>query len=97
MDIDREPSAQVRFQVNGTDAVLGYLLDGKMRNKGLGTTVLSLGIEKFIQDLQRPVNITGYVKNANIPSQHSFEKLAFVKMVSTEYADSFKYTMHYGN
>ena len=97
MDIDQKPSAQIRFQVNGTDAVLGYLLDAKMRNKGLGTTVLSLGIEKFIQDLQRPVNIIGYVKNANIPSQHSFEKLAFVKMISTEYADSFKYTMHYGN
>ena len=97
MEIDQKPGAQIRFQVNGIDAVLGYLLDRKMRNKGLGTSILSLGIEKFIQDLQRPVNITGYVKDSNIRSQHSFEKLAFVKTISTEYPDSLKYTLHYGN
>lgn len=97
MQIDEMPIAQIRFQVNGNEATLGYLVDAKVRNKGLGTSVLSFGIEKFISDFQKPVDIVGFVKKSNVPSQRSFEKLAFVKTESSRYSDSFKYTMHYGN
>lgn len=97
MELDQRPIAQIRFQVNDGEAVLGYLIDPKMRSRGLGTSVLSLGIERFIRDFQRQVSIIGYVKTSNIPSCHSFEKLAFTKMTSTEYPDSFKYIMCYGN
>jgi UDP-2,4-diacetamido-2,4,6-trideoxy-beta-L-altropyranose hydrolase len=97
IEMDGEPIAQVRFQVNGGEAVLGYLADEKIRNKGLGTAILSKGIEKFVSDYRRPIHIVGYVKNSNYPSQHSFEKLAFVKTKSTKYPDSFKYTMYYDN
>jgi UDP-2,4-diacetamido-2,4,6-trideoxy-beta-L-altropyranose hydrolase len=97
IEMDREPIAQVRFQVSGGEAVLGYLADEKVRNKGLGTAILSKGIEKFVDDYRNPVQIVGYVKNSNRPSQHSFEKLAFTKTKSTKYPDSFKYTMYYDN
>ena len=97
IEMDGEPIAQVRFQVSGGEAVLGYLADEKIRNKGLGTAILSKGIEKFVNDYRNPIQIVGYVKNSNYPSQHSFEKLAFVKTKSTKYPDSFKYTMYYDN
>lgn len=97
LESDQTPFAQIRFEVNHDEAFLGYLIDQKNRNKGLGTSVLSLGIERFISDFQKPVKIIGYVKSSNIPSQSSFEKLAFRKEISTEYSDSFKYIMHYGN
>jgi len=97
MEMDQRPIAQVRFQVNKGEAVLGYLVDEKMRNKGLGTSVLSLGIERFVRDFQKQVRITGYVKKINLSSCHSFEKLAFAKTISTEHPDSYKYTMRYGN
>jgi len=95
MELDHKPIAQIRFRVSDNEALLGYLADEKVRNKGLGTSILSKGIGKFIQDFQKPIHIVGYVKNSNEPSQHSFEKLAFVKTMSSEYPDSFKYTMYH--
>jgi UDP-2,4-diacetamido-2,4,6-trideoxy-beta-L-altropyranose hydrolase len=97
IEMDGEPIAQIRFQISGGEAVLGYLADEKSRNKGLGTAILSKGIEKFVNDYRNPIQIVGYVKNSNYPSQHSFDKLAFVKTKSTKYSDSFKYTMYYDN
>jgi RimJ/RimL family protein N-acetyltransferase len=89
------PVAQIRFQVSESVAVLGYLIDSNYRSKGLGTTILSKGLEAFTNDFGRPVLITGYVKHSNIASQRSFEKLKFTKTEATEYEASYKYTMQY--
>jgi len=97
IEIDHKPVAQIRFQVNGREAVLGYLTDKSIRDQGLGTYVLSKGVEKFISDYKKPVKIIGYVKNSNIASQKSFEKLSFTKEASKEKPDSVKYTMYYGD
>jgi RimJ/RimL family protein N-acetyltransferase len=97
MEIDKKPVAQIRFQVTNDEAVLGYLADESIRNKGLGTSILSRGLEEFVCEFGKSINIIGHVKSSNLFSQSSFERLAFVKSVSTEYPDSFKYTMHYDN
>lgn len=97
LELEGNPVAQVRFQLTGDEAVLGYLAGKNIRSKGLGTTILSKGIESFVNDYKKPVKITGYVKQNNIASQRSFEKLAFIKEETETYPDSFKYTMIYGN
>jgi UDP-2,4-diacetamido-2,4,6-trideoxy-beta-L-altropyranose hydrolase len=96
IEVEQKPIAQIRFQVHGQQATLGYLTDPSIRNKGLGTYVLSKGIEKFIEDYRRNIQIVGYVKNSNMASQRSFEKLSFKKEISKEKPASLKYTMHYG-
>jgi UDP-2,4-diacetamido-2,4,6-trideoxy-beta-L-altropyranose hydrolase len=93
----KKPVAQIRFQVSNNEAVLGYLAGMSIRSKGLGTAILGKGIEAFVRDYGKPVDITGYVKKTNLPSQRSFERLAFVKEEAAIYPDSFKYTMYYGN
>jgi UDP-2,4-diacetamido-2,4,6-trideoxy-beta-L-altropyranose hydrolase len=97
LELDREPVAQIRFQVLKNEAVLGYLAGNMIRSKGLGTTILSKGIEAFTKDYSEPVRIIGYVKKTNLPSQRSFERLAFMKEEAAAYQDSYKYTMYYGN
>jgi UDP-2,4-diacetamido-2,4,6-trideoxy-beta-L-altropyranose hydrolase len=97
LELNEKPVAQIRFQVNNGEAVLGYLADKSIRSKGLGTAILAAGIEKFIKDYKKAVTITGFVKNSNIASKNSFERLAFKKAVSSEYPDSLKYQMHHGN
>jgi len=97
IEMDQQPVAQIRFEIKNNEAILGYLADKSIRNQGLGTAILSEGIEQFIQDVQKPVHITAYVKSTNIASQRSFERLAFQKKESTEYPNSFKYIMSHGN
>ncbi|TMI64954.1 MAG: UDP-2,4-diacetamido-2,4,6-trideoxy-beta-L-altropyranose hydrolase [Bacteroidetes bacterium] len=95
LELDAKPMAQIRFQVSGNEAVLGYLVDKNYRNVGLGTTILSKGITAFTDDYKKVISITGFVKEANIASQKSFEKLKFKKEAAKEYAASYKYIMQY--
>lgn len=97
LEMDGKPVAQIRFQLNGNEAVLGYLAGEQIRNKGLGTAILGKGIKKFTDELKQSIKITGFVKNSNIPSQRSFERLSFCRENSLEYNDSVKYTMNYEN
>ncbi|HMK04893.1 MAG TPA: UDP-2,4-diacetamido-2,4,6-trideoxy-beta-L-altropyranose hydrolase [Ferruginibacter sp.] len=97
LELDNQPVAQIRFQVSNDEAVIGYMADKIIRSKGLGTTILSKGVEVFIKEFQKPVSIAGYVKASNIASQVSFERLAFKKEESLLYPDSFKYTMYHEN
>jgi len=97
LESDRKPVAQIRFQVSGGEAVLGFLAGPSIRSKGLGPTILGKGVEAFVNEHHGSVNIIGYVKKSNIPSQRSFERLSFIKEETTDFPDSFKYTMNYGN
>jgi RimJ/RimL family protein N-acetyltransferase len=94
LELNGEPVAQIRFQVSGNEAVLGYLASDQIRSKGLGTTILSKGVDAFTKDYSKAIQIIGFVKKTNIPSQRSFERLAFEKEEATEYPDSYKYTMN---
>lgn len=90
-----KPFAQVRFQVSNSTAVLSYLVDKNYRNKGLATSILSKGIEAFINEFRNKIEIVGYVKFTNIASQRSFEKLNFYKKEAQEYDASYKYILQY--
>lgn len=95
LELENCPFAQIRFQVSGNEAILGYLVDKQYRNRGLGTIILSKGIETFTGEYKKTIIITGYVKESNIASQKSFEKLKFTKETAKEYPTSYKYKMFY--
>jgi UDP-2,4-diacetamido-2,4,6-trideoxy-beta-L-altropyranose hydrolase len=97
LEFGGEAVAQIRFLIDGQEAVLGYLASGVIRSRGLGTTILAKGIEAFTAEYKEYLPIVGYVKKTNIASQRSFERLAFKKEETTNYPDSYKYTMNYGN
>jgi UDP-2,4-diacetamido-2,4,6-trideoxy-beta-L-altropyranose hydrolase len=96
-EMNSKPVAQIRFQVSGDEAILGYLAGNSIRSKGLGTSILAKGIEALIKESPKPLKIVGYVKKSNIASQRSFEKLSFLKEDANDYLDSYKYTIIYGN
>lgn len=95
LERENKPVAQIRFQVANGEAVLGYLADKSIRSKGFGTSILGMGIRRFVEDYRKPVRITGFVKNSNPASQRSFERLAFAGEPSDANEDSIKYTMYY--
>lgn len=95
LELESMPMAQIRFQVQRQTAVLNYLIDSKYRGKGLGSTVISLGIKKFLEDFNKPVAINAHVKISNPASQRAFEKMKFVKQVSPEQEQSLTYSMVY--
>jgi RimJ/RimL family protein N-acetyltransferase len=97
LEYNEQPAGQIRFQVTGSEAIVGYLAGSSIRAKGFGATILAKGIEAFIRDYGKPVQIIGYVKKTNLASQRSFERLAFNKKETNTYPDSYKYTMNYGN
>jgi len=70
-------------------------VDKQYRSPGLGTIILSKGIEAFVNDYKKTVTITGFVEESNIASQKSFEKLKFKKEGASEYPASYKYKMFY--
>lgn len=86
--------AQIRFDDNKeSDVTLSYLVASSFRDKGMGAWILSKGIGQLLQDAPSVCKVIGHVKKINIASQRSFEKLRFKKEESTQYADSFTYTM----
>lgn len=95
LTLDERQIAQIRFQVKEGKAILGYLVDKEFRRKGIGTTILSKGVEAFTNEFSKRIAIVGFVKFSNIASQRSFEKLRFQKEEANEYESSFKYTMQY--
>jgi spore coat polysaccharide biosynthesis predicted glycosyltransferase SpsG/RimJ/RimL family protein N-acetyltransferase len=97
LEYNEQPAGQIRFQVTGSEAIVGYLAGSSIRAKGFGATILAKGIEAFIRDYGKPVQIIGYVKKTNLASQRCFERLAFEKEETNTYPDSYKYTMNYGN
>jgi UDP-2,4-diacetamido-2,4,6-trideoxy-beta-L-altropyranose hydrolase len=95
LELQEEPIAQIRFQVESNEAIVGFLIDSKYRGQGLGSMVLSKGIERFLNDYKNKIQIVGYVKKQNIASHRSFEKLSFRKTITIDNDDSVKYTMNY--
>jgi UDP-2,4-diacetamido-2,4,6-trideoxy-beta-L-altropyranose hydrolase len=76
-----QPAGSIRFDLNGHEAIISYLLDPAFHGRGYGTQLLKNGIELLLADrsfqLKKIAKITGLVLPENIPSVKSFEKLNF--------------------
>ncbi len=82
---------QIRFAINGV-ALLSYSIDRNFRGRSLGKYLLKGGLAQLQQDLDRAINIVGYVKEENIASNRALTSLGFVQMPSDKNA-SFKYLL----
>lgn len=92
-----KPVAQIRFDIVGNDATISYLIGPELRGQGLGAWILAKGIRQLLEETS-PQRIIGHVKQTNVASQRSFEKLAFERRESPAHPGSFTYTMRiHGN
>jgi UDP-2,4-diacetamido-2,4,6-trideoxy-beta-L-altropyranose hydrolase len=74
-----KPIGSIRFDLNGQNATISYLLDPLTHGKGLGTILLKKGlemIEKLIVSTEIEI-VQGYVLMENIASVKLFERFGF--------------------
>lgn len=78
-NIDDAPFGQVRFDIEDMKTFIDYSVKKSFRGKGLGFSMLQLGIKTFIKDIESILvqEIIGVVKTTNLPSCRVFEKLNF--------------------
>lgn len=77
-DYNGKPAGSIRFDVDGLEAKISYLLDSGFHGKGFGPILLANGIEKFTQECKLDLKlISGSVLKSNIASIKSFERLGF--------------------
>lgn len=78
LEQDHVPIGQIRFDIIDGYAVLSYFLDKDFRGKGLGLTILRLGLRKILK-LQNNLRIRAVVRRNNQASCWLFERLNFHK------------------
>lgn len=71
---------QIRFEIVKEYAVLSYFIDNNFRGKGLGLSILRLGIEKLMK-LRNNLRFRAIVRKENLTSCHLFERLNFQKKI----------------
>ena len=94
-ELDGEPVGVVRFSndANIPAAKISYLVDPTFQGKGLGTTILELGIEKNIEENSGLEKFYGYVIKDNYASIKIFEKLNFIKVSENDSELKFEKTV----
>ena len=76
--LDDQAFGSIRFDVDGDQANISYLVDPSYQNKGLGTILLKKGLELFIKQSGRKVStICGEVFFENSASVKIFQKLGY--------------------
>ena len=87
--IDGNDIGSIRFDINNNEAIISYLLDPEYHNRGLGVSLLKLGLERLLtKNITKLKQVVGYVMPENIASAKAFEKLGFVKEIEN---DNFKF------
>lgn len=76
-----KPIGQVRFDIENKNAIIDYSVDSDFRGRGFGKEILKLAIDQLTEKKSNSLNqITGVVKENNIPSGKIFSSLGFEKM-----------------
>jgi len=74
---DRKSVGQVRFELEGNDAIISISLDRKFRGKGYGSIIIALASQKIFEISEVNV-IHAYIKKGNIASKSAFQKAGFI-------------------
>lgn len=69
---DKEPIGQVRIQIAGDEALIGYSICASVRGKGYGKKLLVVLSEQVKKDFPNVRKLIGKVKPENIASQKAF-------------------------
>jgi UDP-2,4-diacetamido-2,4,6-trideoxy-beta-L-altropyranose hydrolase len=84
----------IRFDLKDRTALISYLLDPNFHQKGLGSVLLKMGVEKLLQQTNLQLSeIIGFVQPENVASVKAFEKLGF--NMERE-GDNFKFSKRIG-
>jgi RimJ/RimL family protein N-acetyltransferase len=65
------------MNITEKETIISYSMDADYRGKGLGLTLLKMGIEKFISENNETSLLKDSVKKINVASCKTFEKLCF--------------------
>lgn len=76
INCENTPLGQVRFDINGKDAVISVLIAKESRGMKLGQRAIILALESLFR-IQPVDNIHAYVKAENIRSLNAFKKSGF--------------------
>jgi len=74
-EINKINTALIRFEGVNHKTVVGILLDKNFRKKGLSSIILQGAMEIYFSRYSKTV--TAYIKETNIASKKSFEKVGF--------------------
>lgn len=92
LDENELPVGQVRYQINGLEAVVGILIDKMHRGKGYASKMLSIAADYF-HSMNPNVEIHAFVKVSNMASYHAFIKAGYSlqeKLLYNNTDESFK-------
>jgi UDP-2,4-diacetamido-2,4,6-trideoxy-beta-L-altropyranose hydrolase len=84
------PVGMLRFDLNGDEALINYLVDKFQRGKGIGNSIIKNGVVQFLNDSSFKGTIKAVVKSSNTASLKIFEKAGFAEEMEKEGLTHFK-------
>jgi len=88
--VNGEAAGSIRFDLNGKQMLISYLVDPKFHGLGLGKCILSKGIQTALASDLEYTSFIGYVFIDNIASKRAFQQLGFNQ---TKEKDFYKFEM----
>jgi RimJ/RimL family protein N-acetyltransferase len=83
LDADKRPIGQIRYQIEGAEAVISINLAPNQRGQGYGSEVIWQASQRAFE--QTAINlIHAYIKTNNTASIRAFTKAGFVKSDVTQ-------------
>lgn len=73
-----EFAGQVRYEINGKEAVVGISISKNFRGLSLGDKILAKSAKLLYEKHNEILKIIAYIKQENVVSQKSFEKAGYV-------------------
>jgi len=95
-EINSQPAGMIRFDIQESEALISYLLAKAFRGKGLGTAILTKGIQAFRAFNPKADKVIGLVQSHNIASIKAFEKSGFRSEIfysTTQQSSVLKFTL----
>ena len=82
-DSQEQPIGQVRFDIDGSNAMISVAMDIRVRGLGYGQELIRIGIQKLFRDF--PVtHVNAFIRTDNRVSQATFFKAGFVSLGTTQ-------------
>lgn len=93
VELDGKAIGQIRFDFKEQEAIISFSLDKAYRGRGLGLGILQSGVVQYQKEFGSDRIIVGFVKKNNTPSLKAFRTLGFEEEETTEYTNSYKYSL----
>jgi len=82
-DSQEKPIGQVRFDIDGSNAMISVALDIRFRGLGYGQELIRIGIQKLFRDFS-VTQVNAFIRTDNRVSQATFFKAGFVSLGTTQ-------------